>query len=88
VPCFTEVITEFRVSWRSDQGPGEACNGRSNGPRDMAMEMATEETSIGAETAGTTIFEPMERNEHRKRRRWGEAPAAPSDWSSCMESTI
>ena len=55
---------------------------------DVAMEMATAATSIAAETAGATIFEPMERNENGKRRRRSEAPAAPSDWRSRMERTI
>jgi len=52
------------------------------------MEMATAATSIAAETAGATIFEPMERNENGKRRRRSKAPAAPCDWMSCMERTI
>ena len=55
---------------------------------DVAMETATAATAIATETAGTTIFEPMERNENGKRRRRSEAPAAPSDWRSGMERTI
>ena len=45
---------------------------------DVAMEMATAATSIAAETAGATIFEPMERNENGKRRRRSEALVAPA----------
>jgi hypothetical protein len=60
VACVTEVMTESRVSGRSDQDAGEAENGRSDAPMDVAMEMAMAATSIPAETAGATIFEPME----------------------------
>jgi hypothetical protein len=81
-------MTEFRVSGRSDLDAGEAENGRSDAPMDVAMEMATAATSIAAETAGATIFEPMERNENGKRRSRSKAPAAPSDWRSRMERTI
>jgi len=55
---------------------------------DVVMEMATPATPIAAETAGATIFEPMERNETRQSRRRIEAPAAPSDWRSRTERTI
>jgi outer membrane biosynthesis protein TonB len=81
-------MTEFRVSGRSDLDAGEAENGRSDAPMDVAMEMATTATSIATETAGATIFEPMERNENRKRRKRSEAQAAPSDWKNHMERTI
>jgi len=54
----------------------------------VAMEMAMAATAIAAETAGATIFEPMERIENGKRRRRSEAPAPPSDWRSRMERTI
>jgi len=43
---------------------GEAADGRSNTPMDMAMEMATAVASIAAETAGKATLEPMERNEN------------------------
>jgi hypothetical protein len=86
--CLTEVMTECRVSVRCALGAGEAGNGRSDAPMDVAMEMATAATATPAETAGATIFEPMERNENGKKRRQSEAPAAPSDWRSCMEGTI
>jgi len=81
-------MTEFRVSGRSDLDAGEAADGRSDTPMEVAMEMATGVTSIATETAGAPIFEPMERNENGKRRRRSEAPAAPSDWRSCIERTI
>ena len=67
--CYTEVMTEARESERSGLDIEEVADGRCDAPMDMAMEMATAVTSIAAETAGPTIFEPMERNENRKRRR-------------------
>ena len=82
------MITEFTVSRRSDLDSGEAENGRSDAPMDVAMEMATAATSITAETAGATIFQLMERNKNGKRRRRREAPAAPSDWRSRMQRMI
>jgi len=78
----TGVMTEARVSGRSDLDKGEAGDGRSDAPMDVAMEMATAATPVAAETAGTTIVEPMERNENGKRRRRSEAvvtAVAPSD---------
>jgi len=65
--CPTGVMTEFRVSVRSDLDAGEAEKGRSNAPMDVAIEMATAATPIVAETAGADIFEQMERNENGKR---------------------
>ena len=59
-------MTKFRASGRSDLDARVAENGRSDTPMDVAMEMATA-TAIAAETAGTGIFEPMERNENGKR---------------------
>lgn len=56
---------------------GDVGDGRNEGSMDMAMEMATPATSIEAESAGVTKFQPMERNEHGKWRRRSEAPAAP-----------
>ena len=58
---------------------------------DVAMEMATAATPVAAGTAGTTIVEPMERNENGKRRRRSEAVAtavATSDWRRGMERTM
>ena len=81
-------MTEFRVSGRSDLDAGEAGNGRSNAPMDVAMEMAATATAIPSETAGATIFELMERNENGKRRRRSEAPGAPRHWRSRMERSI
>jgi len=86
--CFTEVLTEVRESERSGLDTEEAAEWIRDAPRDMAMEMATAVTSIAAETAGATVIEPMETNENGKRRRRSEAPAAPSDWRSCMERMI
>lgn len=56
---------------------GDVGDGRNEGPMDMAMEMVTPATSIEAESAGVTKFQPMERNEHGKWTRRSEAPAAP-----------
>jgi len=83
-------MTEFRVRGRSDLDAGEAGNGKSDGPMDVAMEMAMAVTSIAAETdtAGATMFEPTERNQNGKCTRRREALAAPSDWWSRMERTI
>jgi len=81
-------MSESRVSGSSVLDTGEAGNGRSNAPMDMAMEMATAATAIATETAGATIIQPTKRNEIRKHRRRTKAPAAPSDWRSRMERTI
>jgi len=86
--CLKEVTIEFRVSGRSDLDARDAANGRSDVPIDVAMEMATTKTSIAAETAGATIFDPLERNHHGKQRTWSEDPAVPSDWRSRMARTI
>jgi hypothetical protein len=55
---------------------------------DVAMEMATATTAIGAETVGATILEQMERNENGKWRRRSKAPAAPRELRSRMERMI
>jgi hypothetical protein len=84
----TGVMTEVKGRERSDLDTGEAGDGRSDAPMDVAMEMATTVTPIAAETTGATIFEPMERNENGKRRRRSEASAtalAPCDWRTRME---
>jgi hypothetical protein len=75
-------MTEARGSERSDLDTGEARDRKSDAPVDVATEMTT------AETAGATMFEPIERNENGKRRRRSEAPATPSDWRSRMERTM
>jgi hypothetical protein len=80
-------MTEVRVSERRGLDTGEAADGRSDAPMDMAMEVATAVTSIAAGTAGEAALEPMERNENGKRR-WSEVPAtawALGDWRSRME---
>jgi hypothetical protein len=51
-------MTEFGISGRSDLDAGEARDGRSDMPIDVAMEMPTAATSIAAETMGTAKFEP------------------------------
>jgi hypothetical protein len=55
-------MTEFRVNKSSDIEAGEAGDGRSDVPEDVAMEMVTSATSIAAVIAGATRFGPMERN--------------------------
>ena len=62
------MITEFRVSGRSDLDAGDAGNGRSDATMDVAMEMATVVIAIAAETEGAIILDPMERNENGKWR--------------------
>jgi hypothetical protein len=87
----TGTMTEARVSGRSDLDMGESGDGRRDAPLDVAMEMAMAATSVAAETAGTTIVEPMERKWNGKRRRRSEAVAtavAPSNWRSRMERTM
>jgi len=61
-------MTEFRVSGRSDLDAAEAGNGGSNAPMDVVMVMAMAATAIATETAGATIFEPMERHVNGQRR--------------------
>jgi len=85
------MMTEVRVSERSDLDAGDAGEGRSDMPMDVAMQMAIAATPITVETAGGTIAEPMARNENRKRRRRSVALATslpPSDWSSPMERMV
>jgi len=83
----TGVMTEVRVSERSDLDTGVAGDGRSDAPMDLAMEMATAATPTAAETAGRTIFDQKERNDNGMRRMKREA-LAPSNWSSRMERTM
>jgi len=89
--CLTGVMTKVRVSERSYLDPGEAGDGRSDAPMDVAMEMAIAVTPIGAETAGATVVEVIKGNGNGKWRWGSEAPAtalAPSDWRSRMEKTV
>jgi hypothetical protein len=53
-------MTKLRVSGRSDMEVGKAGKGQSDPPMDVAMEIATAATPSAAETAGATIYEPME----------------------------
>ena len=76
------------MSERSDLVMGEAGDGSSDAPMDMAMRMATAVTPIAAETAGASTVEPRERNKKGTRRTRSDAPAtafAPEDWRSCIE---
>ena len=82
------MLTEFRVSERSDLDTGEAEDGRSDTPLDEAMEWATAVITSSVETAGGTIFEPMERNEIKSWRWRSKAPEAPSDWRIRKERII
>jgi len=74
-----------RGSERNDLDTAGAGDGRSDAPIDVAMEMATTVTPIAAETAGGTIFEPMERNENGTQRKRSEATATAMDRRSGME---
>jgi hypothetical protein len=83
-------MTDVRGSERSGLETGEAADGRSDTPMDMAMEMATAVTYFATETAGEDTLQPMERNGNRKRRRSSEVPATASafgDRRSCMART-
>jgi len=85
------MMTEVRVSKRSDLDRGEAGDGRSDTPMDAAMERATVARPIATDTPGTTIFQPMERNEIGKRRRSRQAVRtawACSDWSSRIKKAV
>jgi len=81
----TGVMTEVRASEMSDLDMGEAGDGSSDAPMDVAMQMGTTVTPIAADTAGATMIEPMERNEHGKRRRSCEAPPTTRQLRSRME---
>jgi len=59
VVYFTEVMTEVRMRKRSGLDIGEAADGRSDAPMEMAMEMTTAVTSIATETAGEDTLELM-----------------------------
>jgi len=52
------------VNERSDLDTGEAGDGRSDAPMDVAIEMATAVTPTTAKTAGGTMIEQIERNEN------------------------
>jgi hypothetical protein len=80
-------MTEGRVSERSGLDTGEAADGRSDSPMDMAMEMAKAVTSIVEVTVGEATFQRMEKNENGKRRR-SQVPAtawALGHWRSRLE---
>jgi hypothetical protein len=61
-------MPEIRGFERSHQEAGEAGDGRSDAPMDIAMDMATAATSTAMETAGIALFEPKETDENRKRQ--------------------
>jgi hypothetical protein len=88
----TGVMTEARVSGRTDLDKGEAGEGTSDMPMDVAMEMmAMMATPVAAETVGASIGELMGTNKNGKRRRRSKASAtalATSDWRSHMERTM
>jgi len=85
--CLRGGLTEAIVSGRGILDPGEAGDGRSDGPLDEAMEMATAATPIAGESTGTTLLVPMERNEIGKWRTRTEA-LAPINSRSRMEMTM
>jgi len=76
--CLTETMSKARVSERSDLNTGQPGDRRCDMPMDIAMEMTTAVTPTAVETAGTTIFQLMERNENGIRRRRSQAPATPA----------
>jgi len=83
--CLTGLMTEARVSERTNLDMGEAGDRRSDAPLDVPMEMTRAATPTPRETAVATMSEAKERNKKRKRRSGNEAPATPSDGRSRME---
>ena len=84
-------MTESRLSKKSSLDTEGVRGGTSDTCIGVVMEMVTAVSHIPGESAGTTIFEPMERIEYRKGRSRSEAIAtaiAPSDWRCTMERTI
>jgi len=84
------MMTEVRVSERSNLDTGEARDWRVDEVMDVEMEMATATTPIATRTACATVFETRERNENGKQKRRSEAPAntwAPCNWRSRMVGT-
>jgi len=83
-------MTKVRGSEMSDLDTGEAGDGRNDTPMDVVMEMAMIATPIAAKTVGTTIFEPMERNDNG---RWDsgsealEGPHGASDSAGCPQNS-
>jgi len=75
------------VNERSEQDTGEAGDGRSDAPMDLAMEMATAGTPPATVTAARTTFELMVRNENGKRGMKSDAPD-PCDWRSSIARTM
>jgi hypothetical protein len=68
------MLTEVRVSVRTDLDAEDGGDGSSAPPMDVALEMAMAETLIAVETVSEIIVEPMERNENGKWRRRNKAP--------------
>ena len=86
--CFTEALTEVRGNTKNGLDTGEAADGSSDAPREMAMEIATALSSIAAETAGEDTLQPREKNANRKGKRRSDVLAtawALCDWMSGME---
>jgi hypothetical protein len=86
--CFTGVMTEARVSERSNLEMGEVGDRRSVVPMHVAMVMMTAATPTPTVTAGSTMVEPIERNKQGKWRRSSKAPVTPSNWMRHMERTM
>jgi len=81
----TGVVTKISVSERGDLDMGEAEDGGSDAPTDVAKEMVMAVIPIPTETAGATIFEPVVRNENGKQGRRCEAPVTALDWRSRIQ---
>jgi hypothetical protein len=67
---------------------GDEGDRRSDGLLDVAMERTSVVTRRTVDTAGATVFEPMEKNNKRKWRWRSNAAATPSVWRSRMERTM
>jgi hypothetical protein len=75
-------LTEVSVSKSRCLDKGEAADGRSDGPMDMAIVMVMAGTSIAVETACEATLEPMEKPNQGQLRR-SEVPATTwvlGDW--------
>jgi hypothetical protein len=81
-------MSKTRASERSDINMGDAGERRSDAPMQVGIYITTAATPTAT---GATIFEPMERYRHGKRRRKSEAPAtafAPREWRRFMQRSM
>jgi len=85
------MMTDISVTDRSILDSGIAGEGRCDSPLDVVMDIPMATIPVATDSAGATIFWPMDSNEHRTRRNQSEAPqtaCTPSNWRSTMEGTM